>query len=322
MSSSKETPVIRHAKTKDQYEVDAGGHTTIPVGKPAGGSYGFDHNVAGPVFIDPATNDPRDDPNAVVVDMTTLDKDAIKQAVASGADPDVVLRQFGSPASQVGRFNRQSHHPAAETAYEVPAVGLDHHRAAPPKGASMDLQQMKATLAQLTRSVEEAEHASGVPQTLPRARMPAAQAGRPYTPAPAERGPGVTRVTLQDSPRAPLASKPEEEAVFKIPGLGAMAASYHRIIDTPNFVVLVYNLTYTDGLRFMPQMTEDGHYLVLHLDEARVYEVMNVGFAFQDGLCDYLLLPKRASNDEQAALHAQQNIGEGEEGPPVENVFN
>lgn len=104
-----DTPVVRHAPDDGQYHVPdyrqldlmrgspVGRFAIVPSARRDGASTGFDHNVAGPVHVDPDAPD-----GGVIFDPSQVSKQAVTQAVSSSYYPHQAFYKLGTPAPLLG----------------------------------------------------------------------------------------------------------------------------------------------------------------------------------------------------------------------------
>jgi hypothetical protein len=94
----------------------------------------------------------------------------------------------------------------------------------------------------------------------------------------------------------PVGTKPRFQVFFDMPS-GRVSANFHDVIDSEHNVVLVYDTRYEDGMQYLPPDMNDQP---LHITVPRLkkdFLVCSMGFHFQFGAFDMIVLVKPPSED-------------------------
>lgn len=92
----------------------------------------------------------------------------------------------------------------------------------------------------------------------------------------------------------PLPLKANRQVFFEFPDMGRTSARYHDIIENEHCIALVYDTRYEDGTQYLPPDMGEKQ-LTLHVPHLKkTYVVSSMGFVFNNGVLDYLVLVKHS----------------------------
>jgi hypothetical protein len=98
-----------------------------------------------------------------------------------------------------------------------------------------------------------------------------------------------------DYVNGPLPQKAKRIVFFDLPEAGKIKAFYHSVNEGERSVVLVYDTRYEEGQQYLPPDMGEREFK-LHVPHLKkTYTVSSMGFAWQEGVFDHVLLVKAAA---------------------------
>jgi hypothetical protein len=149
------------------------------------------------------------------------------------------------------------------------------------------------------RPVEDEEEDEEQPTSMVRRSQPKPQRVKDYEDAQADPASAVIagfETLKMPFVNGPLPLKAKKQVFFDFGKLGKHSARYHDVIESEHCVSLVYDTRYEEGTQYLPpDMGEEQ--LALHVPHLKKsFMVSSMGFAFANGVLDYIVLVKHSSD--------------------------